>query len=269
MTITHNSTSTRVSGALPPKVQRTVRHARKLRTVLAPLFPGYIFVILDLSKHRWRSVNGTIGVASLIMGAEQPLPVPPGVVEALIASSESSQIVRLDPGLEIGQRVRILSGPFAEALCELVHLDEKGRVRVLLEIMGGQVAVRPLAERRGFFSWGTAGSRPDEIRVLRLQQVAALPAPIKAARPFRHDAFEAKIARLGKHNRAADDRPRHHDRALRRGVTQLNLAVDAPAARSRSTSRHAALDFMPPLRTWPFVFDDSRGTQAPRSLTTS
>ena len=59
-----------------PRVRRTVRHARKLRNVLAPLFPGYIFLILDLSRDRWRSVNSTFGVASLIMGAEQPIPVP-------------------------------------------------------------------------------------------------------------------------------------------------------------------------------------------------
>ena len=51
-----------------PRVRRTIRHARKLRNVLAPLFPGYIFLILNLSTDRWRSVNGTIGVASLIMG---------------------------------------------------------------------------------------------------------------------------------------------------------------------------------------------------------
>ena len=57
-----------------PRVRRTIRHARKLRNVLVPLFPGYIFVILNLSTDRWRSVNGTIGVASLIMGAEQPMP---------------------------------------------------------------------------------------------------------------------------------------------------------------------------------------------------
>jgi transcriptional antiterminator RfaH len=123
-------------------VWRTVRHARNLRTVLASLFPGYIFVILDLSRHRWRSVNSTFGVASLIMCAERPLPVPPGVVETLIAASEGSQIVRFDRDLEIGQKVRIISGPFAEAVCRLVHLDEKERVRVLLEIMGGQVAVQ-------------------------------------------------------------------------------------------------------------------------------
>ena len=46
-----------------PRLRRTVRHARKLRDTLQPLFPGYIFVIIDLSKHRWRSINGTFGVA--------------------------------------------------------------------------------------------------------------------------------------------------------------------------------------------------------------
>ena len=47
------------------------------------------------------------------MGAEQPTPAPPGVVEALVASCESRGVVRFDDGLEIGQKVRILSGPFA------------------------------------------------------------------------------------------------------------------------------------------------------------
>jgi transcription antitermination factor NusG len=125
-----------------PRSRRTVRHARKLRDTLQPLFPGYIFVIIDLSKHRWRSINGTFGVASLIMGAEQPMPVPPYVIEALVASCESRGVVRLEDSLEIGQKVRILSGPFAETLCRLAHLDDRGRVRVLLEIMGMEVATQ-------------------------------------------------------------------------------------------------------------------------------
>ena len=78
----------------------------------------------------------------MIMGAEQPKPVPPGVVEALVASCENSGVVRLDESLEIGQKVRILSGPFAETLCRLVHLDDRGRARVLLEIMGMEVAAQ-------------------------------------------------------------------------------------------------------------------------------
>jgi transcriptional antiterminator RfaH len=76
------------------------------------------------------------------MGAEWPRPVPPGVIEALIASCESSGTVHPDCSLEIGQKVRILSGPFAETLGRLVHLDNRGRVRVLLEIMGMEVATQ-------------------------------------------------------------------------------------------------------------------------------
>ena len=125
-----------------PRAKRTVRHARKLRNVLAPLFPGYIFLILDLSRDRWHVVNSTFGVASLIMGVEQPIPVPHGIVEALVTATEASGLVRLDSDLEIGQTVRILSGPFVEALCRLVHLDDRGRVRVLLEFMGTEVSAQ-------------------------------------------------------------------------------------------------------------------------------
>jgi transcription antitermination factor NusG len=123
-----------------PRVTRTVRHARKSRTVLAPLFPGFVIIILDLSRDRWRTVNSTFGVASLIMGVEQPIPVPHGVVEAIM--TQDFGVVRSDDNLKIGQQVRILSGPFAEALCRLVHLDDKGRVRVLLELMGTEVTAK-------------------------------------------------------------------------------------------------------------------------------
>lgn len=122
-----------------PTVRRTVRHARTLRNVRAPLFPGYIFVALGLETQRWRSVNSTIGVASLVMGAERPLPAPVGVVEALITATEGTGLIRLDRELQLGEEVRILSGPFAEALCRLIRLDERGRVQVLLEIMGGRI----------------------------------------------------------------------------------------------------------------------------------
>ena len=106
-----------------PRVRRTIRHARKQRNVLAPLFPGYIFVSLNLSTDRWRSVNNTIGVASLIMGAEQPMPVPGGIVEAMVATTDQAGLIRLDGDLQVGQRVRILSGPFAERLGRLIHLE--------------------------------------------------------------------------------------------------------------------------------------------------
>lgn len=122
-----------------PRVVRTVRHARKLRTAKTPAFPGYLFVALDLRRDRWRSVNGTYGVASLIMGEDSPMPVPKGVVEALIGYVDISGACRFDRDLAEGQAIRVVAGPFAQALGELVQLDASGRVRVLLEIMGGKV----------------------------------------------------------------------------------------------------------------------------------
>jgi transcriptional antiterminator RfaH len=40
-----------------------------------------------------------------------------------------------------GQGVRVTAGPFADFVGELEHLDDNGRVRVLLEIMGGRMRV--------------------------------------------------------------------------------------------------------------------------------
>ena len=76
------------------------------------------------------------------MDAEQPRAVPSGVVEALVASTDNSGTVQFDRDLEIGQKVRILSGPFEETICQLVHLDDRGRVRVLLQFMGVEVAAQ-------------------------------------------------------------------------------------------------------------------------------
>src|SRR5262245_63898672 len=49
-----------------PQICKTVRHARQLRTVQAPVFPRYLFVILDLGRDRWLSVRSTVGVSHLI-----------------------------------------------------------------------------------------------------------------------------------------------------------------------------------------------------------
>jgi transcription antitermination factor NusG len=124
-----------------PRFHKTVRHARQLREVLAPVFPGYIFVIVNVQRDRWRSINGTFGVARLVSADSGPLAVPVGVVEALIVTLDEAGRVRLGGELKPGQAVRILSGPFAQALGLLERLDGRGRVRVLLNIMGGPAPV--------------------------------------------------------------------------------------------------------------------------------
>jgi transcriptional antiterminator RfaH len=123
-----------------PQIRKTIRHARQLRTVRAPLFPRYLFVILDLERDRWLSVRSTVGVSRLFTQDGRPVPVPIGIVESLIERSDAD-VTRLDADLVNGQRVRILSGPFADFVGTLQRLDEAGRVRVLLEMMGTAVPV--------------------------------------------------------------------------------------------------------------------------------
>jgi transcriptional antiterminator RfaH len=128
-----------------PRRLKTVRHARKITTVAGPFFPRYLFVVLDLTRDKWRSVRGTIGVSSLIMQGEVPHPVPYGVLETLTTLTDAQGFLRLDTEFRVGDRVRLTAGVFAERLGICQRLDDSGRVRVLLDIMGGRVPV--LVER--------------------------------------------------------------------------------------------------------------------------
>ncbi len=122
-----------------PRRMKTVRHARQLRRVNAPLFPRYLFVALDLDRDQWRSVNGTFGVSNLFMAEDRPLAVPIGVVETLLLSCDNPA---LESDLHPGQHVRLIQGPFTEALGVLDRLDARGRIEVLLNIMGGEIRIK-------------------------------------------------------------------------------------------------------------------------------
>ena len=124
-----------------PRFFKGRRHAWKFETVLAPLFPRYMFLILDLQRDRWRSVNGTMGVDRLLMRAGAPEPVPHGLVEQLTEAVSADGVVRCGRALKEGQNIRVTAGPFAELIGTLERLDDQGRVRVLLDILGGKIPV--------------------------------------------------------------------------------------------------------------------------------
>jgi transcriptional antiterminator RfaH len=120
----------------------TRRHARRFWTVRAPVFPRYVFVALDLEWDRWRSVNGTFGVQRLVMAGDWPIPAPVGVVETLMQSVDRQGNLEFTPALKPGSRVRLVSGPFAEAFGVLDALDASGRVEVLLEMLGRSIRLK-------------------------------------------------------------------------------------------------------------------------------
>ena len=102
-------------------------------------------MVVDRTRDRWRSINGTLGVDRLLMYGGEPQAVPVGVVEKLLAAADSQGNVRFDFHLKEGQAVKVTAGPFAELIGQLERLDDNGRVRVLLEILGGKGTCRTAA----------------------------------------------------------------------------------------------------------------------------
>ena len=126
-----------------PRYKKQRRHARRIETVLRPLFPSYLFVKLDLDCHQWRAINGTIGVASLIASGLTPLPLPLGLVERLIENSDSSGVITLTPpSLKKGQSVTIATGAFADYTALFEEMIDEKRVVLLLNLLGQKVRLQ-------------------------------------------------------------------------------------------------------------------------------
>jgi transcriptional antiterminator RfaH len=125
-----------------PMRRKTVRNHQRLVTVLAPLFPGYLFVKIPPELSVWRAVNGTRGVRSLLMSGGHPASAPQGFVEALIRTSDENGAVSFRADLRLGDSVSVLTGPFADRIGKLVELDDRGRVAVLMEVLSTHVPVR-------------------------------------------------------------------------------------------------------------------------------
>ena len=136
------SSSNKISAPSCRNAARPFATRASLSTVTAAFFPGYLFVLLDLNRDRWRSVNGTFGISSLVMAGELPCPVPAGIVETMLALADAEGLLQLSSNLKVGAPVRFAAGPFAEQLGVIDRLDNAGRIRVLLNILGRQVPVR-------------------------------------------------------------------------------------------------------------------------------
>jgi transcriptional antiterminator RfaH len=120
-----------------PRCRRIVRHARRRQIVLRPLFQRYLFVGIDRARMAWRPVLSTFGVAGVVCGGGEPLPVSPEVIETLRWREEEgvfdeTALARLRPGDD----VRVSEGPFAAFIGRLIEVRDDERVSVLLEFLG-------------------------------------------------------------------------------------------------------------------------------------
>lgn len=130
-------------GVYLPRYSKVRRHARKSEVVVRPLFPSYLFIALDLSRDRWRSVQSTFGVVGLIMAGEQPAQLPAEAVEAIREREDGlgHVILGLPPGLGVGSKIKLLDGIFADHSGVLDRIADERRVAVLVQLLGRQTRV--------------------------------------------------------------------------------------------------------------------------------
>ncbi len=124
-----------------PKIKKTRRHARRLETVVRPLFPRYLFIEFDENSTHWRPICSTVGVSYLLTAGERPLTTPAWVIEQLRQREDKNGLFSgaCEKLFNKGDAIEITSGPLAEHSGIFDGLDDSQRVAVLLDIMGRQV----------------------------------------------------------------------------------------------------------------------------------
>lgn len=108
----------------------------KRRTVERRLFPGYILVDMILTEDSWYVVRNTPNVTGFVGTGSKPTPLSQDQVDKILQRLES-EAPRVKVSYRVGQKVRIVEGPFADFIGVVDEIyPDKGRVRILVSIFG-------------------------------------------------------------------------------------------------------------------------------------
>jgi transcriptional antiterminator RfaH len=126
-----------------PRYLKRRRHARRIEIVPAPLFPSYLFVMIDMFAQRWRSIQSTIGVSRLVCRGDEPAVLPAAVINELQNRHNHAGFVQFDlrPRFNPGDKVRVVDGAFATCLGLYEGMADRERVAILLDLLGRKVRV--------------------------------------------------------------------------------------------------------------------------------
>jgi transcription antitermination factor NusG len=108
-----------------------------------PLFPSYCFARIN-----WRErvqVATIPGVVAIVSAGREPSPVPDHYITWLQAGVQARRI-RPHSGLAVGDRVSIVTGPFAGMQGVLERQKNEFRVILKLEMIGRSMSVEVGAE---------------------------------------------------------------------------------------------------------------------------
>ena len=120
-----------------PKTKMTIKKANKFIHKEVLLFPGYAFVGIDQQNSDWIKINSTYGVLKLLSFNKKPAEVHFDIIVALQNRYGDKFNPVINEKLKKGDSIKFNNGPFTELVAYIERIDEKNRIYVLLELMGG------------------------------------------------------------------------------------------------------------------------------------
>lgn len=103
------------------------------------LFPGYVFVEMEMTDETWHLVKNTSKVTGFIGGTgNRPSPISKSEVDKIMAQiQEGVEKPRPKTLFEVGEMVRVKEGPFTDFNGNVEEVNyEKSRLRVSVTIFG-------------------------------------------------------------------------------------------------------------------------------------
>lgn len=111
--------------------------------LVRPLFSRYLFV--HIINGQWRFLTGTFGVTGIVSVSSNGKPgtIADKYIEELRAREDADGVVRLPTpiGLQKGQLVRVRAGLLEGHTGLYEGMDEKGREKVLMSILGQKTVI--------------------------------------------------------------------------------------------------------------------------------
>lgn len=123
---------------LAPKLMVTKRQQNRFINKINLLFPGYIFVHIDLKTDDQRRVQSTYGISRILKVGGQIGKLPENFIEALKSENLVTPQTYTE-GLKIEDNVEIIRGPFAGRVARIVKLDSQSRLKCMFNLLEGEI----------------------------------------------------------------------------------------------------------------------------------
>lgn len=123
---------------IPEHVETEIKDGKKINKT-KNMFPGYVLVEMVMTDEAWYVVRNTSGVTGFIGssgGGAKPFPLQNHEIDPILKKM-GIQTSKIEVNFEVGDEVKVLSGPFAGKEGKVESIDQEKEVAtVLVDFLG-------------------------------------------------------------------------------------------------------------------------------------